>query len=497
MSTVRFIKINDVFCSVQGEASAIENLAEQLTFEVPNSKFHPLVQSGMWDGNIRLLNRFNGQMYVGLIEHASEIARSFDYDVDIDPAFDEDPFSVAEATAFIDTLNIPFKEHDFQLDAFIHAIQHRRALILSPTSSGKSLLMYLILMFLGKKAIIVAPTKGIVTQLAKELKGYGYPGNIHIVMGGTEKGTDDMLTISTWQSIYELPSKYFHQYEVFLGDEVHRFTAKSLKQMMEKTTKTPYKIGVTGSLDGAKTHELVLMGLFGPIHETITTREMMDRGIASELEIKVMVFSYTREDLDKIPKTRKVSARGTVTHKVEYKDEVNFILGHPQRNKFIVNLAESLPGNVLILYRRVKDHGDVLLKLLEKGSKPIHYIHGKTADDVREEVRQTFEEHDGIIGLASDGTFSTGISINNIQHLIKVQPIKSVINIKQSIGRGLRKDGKSNKITMFDLADDLTMPGARRKGYLMEHLLERLKIYVKEQFPFKTYKIRLEDKIKS
>lgn len=483
MSQIYFKKANEVFCTVQCDYSVLNDLAEELTFEVPNSKFHPLVQSGQWDGKIRLLNRMNSLMYAGLIDHAAEIAEGMGYQVEIDHAYDEDPFSTKEAGDFLKTLNLPFAPHDFQEHAFIHAIQHRRALILSPTSSGKSFLMYLILMYLGKKALIVAPNTGIVKQLAKEIKGYGFPGEILQVMAGTEKSDSAMLTISTWQSIYKLPRKYYDQYEVLLGDEVHKFQSKCLKQMMEKTLTIPYKIGVTGSLDGTKTNELVLIGLFGPIHETITTREMIDRGIASEIDIKVILFSYPPSEIAALPK------------KPEYKDEVEFILDHPLRNKFIVNLAESLKGNILILFRRVESHGDILVKLLEKGGKPVHYIHGKTHADDREAIREIMENNDNVIVLASDGTFSTGISINNIQFLFKVNPIKSIINNKQSIGRGLRKDGKANKLVMYDFADDLTKHGTTEKGFLLKHLLERLKIYVKDQFPFKIYKIKLEQKL--
>jgi superfamily II DNA or RNA helicase len=484
LSLVRFIKVDEVYCSVDTDYGTFLELAEQLTFEIPNKKFHPLVESGQWDGNIRLLNKMNKLMYGGLIDYAAKLAEEGGHTVEIDNGYAEDPFSTSECSEFIDKLKVPFPPHDFQEDAFIHCIQHRRALVLSPTSSGKSFLMYLILMYLGLKTLIIAPSKGLVKQLAKELKGYGYPGEIEQVMQDTSKGGKEMVTISTWQSIYKLPKTYFGQFPVIIADEVHKFDSKCLKQLMEKTVDCSYKIGVTGSLDGTKTHELVLTGLFGPIYETITTREMIDRDIASDLEIKVMLFSYPEED------TKKLQFKRT------YKDEVDFIISHPLRNKFIVNLANSLPGNGLILFRRVEKHGKIIKDMLEAaGKKPVYFIHGAVDADEREEIRTIAENNDEIVILASDGTTSTGTSINNIQWMMKVQPIKGQINNVQSIGRGLRKDFKDNMLKYFDLADELPpTTGGKAKGFHYEHLVERMRIYVKSKFPFKVYKIRLEEK---
>lgn len=484
MSVVKFIRIDEVYCSVDADYDIFQELAEALTFEIPKKQFHPLVQAGQWDGKIRLLNRMNHLMYGGLIEYASLLAREMGYEVEIDSAYAENPFSEAEAEEFFKTLDLPFDPYDFQANAFIHCIQHKKALILSPTSSGKSLLMYLILSFLKVKTLLVVPGIGLAKQLAKEIKGYGYKGDIHQVMGGTEKNSDALLTIAVWNSIYKLPKKYFTQYEVLIADEVHRFDSKSLKTLMEKTTTIEYKIGVTGSLQETKTHQLTLIGMFGPIMKTISTREMIDRGLASEAEIRIIVFTYPTEDTQDLPFKR------------SYEDEIKFIISHPLRNRFIVNLANSLPGNGMILFRRVEKHGKVIYDLLQAaGKKKVHFIHGGTDGDQREAIRSIMEQEDDVIALASDGTTATGTSINNIQWMMKVNPIKSVINNKQSIGRGLRKDGKENKIQYYDLADELPPTvGGREKGYLHSHLVERLKIYVKEKFPFKIHKIKLEQK---
>ena len=65
-----------------------------------------------------------------------------------------------------------------------------------------------------------------------------------------------------------------------------RFKAKSLSQIMEKTIKTKYKFGTTGTLDGTLTHKLVLEGLFGKTYTVTSTKELIDNKTLSPFQIK-------------------------------------------------------------------------------------------------------------------------------------------------------------------------------------------------------------------
>ena len=58
------------------------------------------------------------------------------------------PLDKLECARFCKALNIPkITIRDYQFNAFYHAIQEDRCLLLSPTASGKSLIAYLILRF--------------------------------------------------------------------------------------------------------------------------------------------------------------------------------------------------------------------------------------------------------------------------------------------------------------------------------------------------------------
>lgn len=355
-------------------------------------------------------------------------------------------------------------------------------LIISPTSSGKSLIIYMLTKYFNVKTLIISPKKSLILQLKKDLISYGCQDDIHTIMAGSDKNSDKLITISTWQSLKDMPEKYFHQYEAVIGDEVHLFEAKSLVGIMERTTRSKYRFGLSGSLRDSKTHILVLTGLFGGVHETISTREMIDRKISSDIEIIVIVFVHS-EDTQKNLKFRHT-----------YQEENDLIVRHTKRNKYITKLVESLEGNTIVMFRKIEKHGEKLKELLDQTGKTIHYIHGGMNVEDREAVREIMEQNDDQVLLASSGTTSTGVSINNVQNMIQGNGIKSSVDVAQTIGRGLRKDGKANKLKFFDLGDKFIRTTGKNKtdvGYSYKHLTERLKIYAEKQLPYKIVEVPL------
>lgn len=486
MNRIYLEHLDGVYSRLTGDRSAVMEIADELTFDVPNARFSPKYKAGFWDGKIRLVNSLTGGVYSGLYQNIQEICNEHDIECEVDPFFNGDPYSLEEAHEFVKALNLPIEPYDYQIKAFVDAVRDKRGLFLSPTSSGKTLITYLICEYFSLKALIIVPTTNLLTQLSKDFADYGYKGNVHQVFQGQEKSTDDKYTVAIWNSIYKLPQSYFDQYDVVIGDEAHLFDAKSLKMLIEKTTSAEIKIGLTGSLKGSKTHELALIGMFGPLHQTITTSEMIDRGISSDIRIKMLMFSYPTQVIEYL-KSR-YPAPG-----MEYKDEVDFILTYPHRNRFLMNLILSLEGNTVVLYHRVKDHGDVLRKLVDDtGKLKTFNIQGNVSKDDREAVRNAIETTDKSVTFASSKTFATGTSINNIQNVILIQPLQSRINNLQSIGRGLRKDGKLNLVTLYDIADEIPIYRKPRQNFLLKHALTRLKLYAEQKFKFRVYKIGLK-----
>ena len=478
-------KVNEVYLGVKCERHVAQELSEFFTFFVPGHQFVPAFRNRIWDGKIRLFDLRSNQLYIGLLDYLVEFCKERDYAYSHD--FVEDEFSLYHAKKFISTLGLPFEVHEHQINAFVHAMQSRRAMLISPTASGKSLIIYMIVRQLFDyqqlKGLIIVPTTSLVEQLSKDFSDYGWDSdkNVHKIYQGKDKHTDLPVTISTWQSLYKMTPDYFEQFDYVIGDEAHLFKAQSLTSILTACTNTKYRIGLTGTLDGTKTHKLVLEGLFGPVEKVITTKEMIDKKIASSFEIKCLILKHPEDACEKMKKS-------------EYKDEIEYLISNEQRNKFIKNLAVSLGNNTLILYQMVDKHGKILYNMIRNtekiGDRKVFFVHGGVDATDREEIRRIMEIENDAIVVASYGTFSTGINIRNLHNIIFASPSKSRVRNLQSIGRGLRNSDGKEQATLYDIADDLRI--GKHMNFTLRHFVERVKIYTEEKFPFKTYKIGLK-----
>jgi len=276
-----------------------------------------------------------------------------------------------------------------------------------------------------------------------------------------------------------MPTKWFEEFGMVVGDEAHNFKAKSLTSVLTKCHNAEYRFGTTGTLDGTQTHKLVLEGLFGPVHHVTTTKELMDEGSLASLNINVLLLKYS----DALCKELKDA---------KYQEEIDFLVSNESRNKFIRNLALDQEGNTLVLFQYVEKHGKPLHDLIRSAAadgRQVFFVSGGTDVEGRERVRQITEKEKDAIIVASIGTFATGINIRNIHNVIFASPSKSQIRVLQSIGRGLRKADDGRDTTLYDIADDLHWKS--HKNYTLNHSAERIKIYSKEKFPFKIYEISL------
>lgn len=478
--SIRVRYFNDVYNHIICEPGLAQEISDHFTFMVPGYKFMPAYKGGWWDGKIRLFDTRERTLYSGLTRKLEEFCKSRDYEF-IDETAGQDEFSLKEAKDFVDTIGLPSDKYprDYQFDAFVHAVRHKRAILLSPTASGKSLIIYLIQRYLNRKTLLIVPTIGLVGQMYSDFEEYGFDSekHCHMIHGGTVKNTDKRVVISTWQSIYKMPQKWFDQFDVIIGDEAHQFKATALKGIMEKTPDCPYKFGLTGTLDDVLTNELTLIGLFGPVRVVAKTSELIDKKQLAELFINIITLKYDDE-------TRKLGS------KLKYNDEIEFLINNEKRNKFITNLTLSIDGNVLVLFNR-REHGKTLHEMiLRKTNRPVYFIDGSVGKDERNEIRAILEKESDAILIASSGTTSTGTNIVRLNACIFAFPTKAKIRVLQSIGRILRKSMLKEQATLYDIADDLSWKS--KKNYTFLHLLERVKTYTKEQFKYKMYNVNVK-----
>lgn len=462
-------------------------LREYFTFQVPGAKWMPAVKKKKWDGKIRLYNPLTCTINTGLYHKVKKFAADRGYGIELKPSLFGSPGRKEKVdhqalVKFLASLKAPFEPRDYQYEAIAHIIENKRCVLLSPTGSGKSFIIYNAMRWYlknhKKNVLIVVPTTGLVEQMSKDFQDYGYDSekNCHIIYSGKEKATKKRIIISTWQSIYKLPKEWFEQFGCVIGDECHLFKAKSLTGLMNKAINADYRVGTTGTLDGSQTHKLVLEGLFGPTKRVTTTKKLQDEDRLAQLKIQMLVIDYpaaVRRDF--FPK--------------KYQEELEFIVMHEARNKFIRNLAMAQKGNTLVLFQFVEKHGKQLHALIKEKVKDVYYVHGATSTSDRESIRGIVEKKKNAVIVASLGTFSTGINIRNIHNIIFASPSKSQIRVLQSIGRGLRKADNGQSTTLYDIADDLHWQD--QNNFTLKHSAARMKIYTKEQFEVNVEKVRL------
>jgi superfamily II DNA or RNA helicase len=491
---IKIEKLDEVYVRIFSDGSIEQELADFFTYEYPGARFTPQFKARIWDGKVRLYDQIRKTLYLGLVPYVEQFAVRNGYGIEyVTPVFHQNNITHEEVENYAKFLEPhgrgnPIEIRDYQIDAVTTALDKERTLLLSPTASGKSFIIYTTMRWhldKGRKCIIIVPTTSLVEQLYTDFEDYssvnGWTTSSHcqkLYSGFTKDITKDVL-ITTWQSVYLQPKAWFKQFDVIFGDEAHQFKAKSLSTVMEKMDNVRYRIGTTGTLDNKKIHRLVLEGMFGPVHRVTTTKALMESNRLANLNITCIILKYSEE----IRKAQK---------NADYQEEMDWIVSNEARNKFIRNLAIRSEGNTLILFQYVEKHGKILyenIKLKAHDKRKIFFVYGGTATTDREAIRHITEEENDAIIVASFGTFSTGVNIPSIENVIFASPSKSKIRNLQSIGRGLRlKEGKTH-CNLYDLADDLHWKS--KKNHTLNHAAERYKIYAEEQFEIKLVEVNL------
>jgi superfamily II DNA or RNA helicase len=502
VSDVTIQKLNDTFLLVDADMSIAAEISDFFTFEPPNA-FWMRKKRPMWDGKIRLYHMDKRLLYVGLLTHLLEFCDKWGYSVELDQSLVPEIASVDDIEAFIDNLDVRNEDgdeiacYDHQAEAVQQCIRFGRRTIVSPTASGKSLIIYILLRWYeaklraeNKKTLIVVPTIGLVSQMASDIWDYSSQDaefdaeyDILKIAEGSDKNSETACVyISTWQSIYQESPEYFEQFGMIIADECHQYKADAIKGILEKSINTPLRFGLTGTLtaDGSKCNKLIIQGLFGPQIKIASTRELMDKGIIAGIDINIINTYYSEETAE-------------FARHMDYHQEIDFITKSQSRNEFLTRIVSAEKKNTLLLFLK-QDHGERLFEMVVDANpgRPIYLIYGKHPADEREEVRRLMETHTDAIAICSFGTFSTGVNIKNIHTVIFASPSKSAIRVLQSIGRGLRKLAGKTVLKLIDIVDIFQIGNRRPNNYCVQHSVERMKLYAAEEFDYKLIDVEIE-----
>jgi len=487
--TVKLEKKDEIWMKVETEDVKILKLIYySFSFFAPNYIFSKEYIEKTWDGKIYLFDANNKQLHIGLLEKLEELfkLKGIDYTISEKLKFSKLNIKLDEIQKWIKSLNLKTIPHDFQEYGIYLPIVYQKAIIISATGSGKSYLIYLYLKYLrlfilkpDDKILIVVPKLGLIRQTYNNFIEYEQDTNdktisqnVHMIYSGKEKDSDKTIYLSTWQSIYNLHHSYFKKFKVLIIDEVHHAKAKSLTKITEHSSNAVFRLGTTGTLDDIKVHHSILKGLFWKIIQVSKAHELIERKILAPLKIYNIVLKYPNEDR-------------LMVHacKLNYNDELKFVLSSTKRNNFIADFICKLSKNVLFVFNRI-EYGEGLYNKVSKameGKKKVLYLDGKMKADDREWVRNEMERDNYHILFASSQCFSTGIDIHRIHNIIMPFGGKSKIQVLQTIGRGLRLHESKEELKVIDFVDDLTYQ--RKKNILLNQHDQRLNYYIREKYP--------------
>lgn len=486
MTTITLKKINEVhlrvICTDRG---MLQDLNDFFSFYMDGYQFSPKFKARIWDGKIRLLNYASGILPIGLTSYVEYFAKINKCDLDIDPnLLDSNDISPQQTKEFIDNLNLEINNTKIiprmhQYLGIHYALSKKRLCLLSPTSSGKSLMAYAITRFIKDnsegKVLIVVPTVLLVTQLYKDFIDYS-SGNdfdveteVHRITGGCEKNSDAGIYISTWQSISKLGVVWFSQFTGVIYDECHLLTGKSLQDISNKLKNASYRIGMSGTLVDAKANKLVIEGSTGLVKELITTKELMDKGEVAKLKIDVQFLKYTES-----------ICRGSRT--LDYQAEIKAICNYSVRTKWIADMVLNMNTNSLVLFNTIEHGKEIYKTISELTDRNVYLIYGSIAKEKREEIRMQMELEKDAILVGSYATLSTGVNVKNLHNIVFASPSKSKVRVLQSIGRGLRLHKTKKFMTLIDIVDDMSWK--KHKNYSLKHFIERQEYYNTNKFDY-------------
>jgi len=476
---------------------------------VDNYRFNPKYKRGIWDGRISFYSKHKRLIPIGLWNQLCVVAKEFDFECfieDIDEIVDQN-FIFEEFEEWIRDF---FKDHplyciggekevrDYQIKSAFNILQFRLSTSEIATSAGKTLIMFIVFAYLFstnkiKNYLIIVPTTSLILQGMEDFEEYNngkLKFDILPVHAGTKKDrTGYEIIFGTFQSLTKQETEWFADIDVICVDECHTAQNQSIRDIISKCPGLKYRYGLSGT---AKKHpnsanHYTLQAYLGPYVNDISAKFLIDNKFATQVFVKVVRMNYLEDDIKK-----KLQELRYKRHEIEGTKLLNIekklVIDNRKRFLYVTDFISKATKNSLVLFADIKyGYGRKIYDWLRQNTdKTVYYIDGDTSTKNRDLYFSEMEEGNNKILVASFLTCSQGISINNLHNLFLVESYKSDKIIRQSIGRGMRKQKNKERTTIIDFCDDFSM---KTQGYLRKHSEERIQTYKEQGFPFKIFEV--------
>lgn len=540
---VTYDKIREKFIITESDRTEYFQVKLHLTRHVKNYKYTPKYKLGVWDGTITHFQA--GEFNLGLWKEIRDLFKlnnwkfilqnKEDFPVDNNIKYEhfyefcQDFFKNHKQKES----DSPFFPYEHQLNAAFNALKYKYCLVEVATGGGKSLIFALFAFYILKyinpdaKFLLIVPNISLVTQFYNDLYEYNLgfnkenknPLDLRICEIMSDRPRMDEgesnIFIGTYQSLEKRPKEWFKHFYSVVTDEAHKSGSGSknndygMKQV-EKVLKytfgyAQYRFGMSGTFPSEETLDwLTVQSLHGPKIVEVQAKELIAKGVISDVKIKTLLMNYDDTDFnDNLSIIRRGNGRGA------FELEKRYIHESTKRLDFITNkIISKTTKNALVLFNIIEYGQKIYDKLRsELPNHDVYYIDGEIKKDKREYIKNKLEKPGirskigKIIGdseikdrpkilVASFGTLSTGVSIKNLHYVIFMESFKSEQIIIQSIGRILRLHKDKDMAIVFDLVD-IFDDKTTRKNTLYQHYLQRKQFYNKREYPIEEIKVYL------
>lgn len=477
-----------------------------LTKKIHNWYFHPLVKKKIWDGNICFIEKKGAfwKIPIGLWREILEIGKEYKMEIEIEGISDLilSDFSLEDFKSWVDEFfsGKDVQPRDYQIEAAWKIIKYRYSISEIATSSGKTLISFMIFAYLKQKGMIrkflmIVPNTNLVFQGNDDFIDYGIEDlgvKIQQIGGGSKLREGCDLIIGTFQSLVKKDAEFFEEVDAVFVDEAHHTNSMSIKKIVAHCMHCGWRFGLTGTLTKRGSADyLTIQQFLGPLVVEISPEFLFKNNHATPVEIKVVVMNWLDPEIKaKLAdlKFNSVNMEGNDIYNIERK----LVIESEKRLRYVVDFISKTSKNSLVLFQSVKDeYGKQIWNRLRdlSSDREVFYVDGDTDESLREEYKNRMSSGENKVLIATYGTFSTGISINNLHNIFLVESYKSEVLIKQSLGRGMRKMEGKDKVNVIDFVDDFSTP--KYNNYLMKHSEARIQIYRNENFKYKIFKVNL------
>lgn len=457
-----------------------KELVKKLSFMNPKARHMPSFKLGRWDGKVPFATIGGGTFY-NLLDQALPIVLAAGYEVDIVderkswkfdfPVIDEYFVSDRVWPRGHPIEGEPILLRDYQVSAVNTYLTNLHCVQSLTTGSGKTLttaVLSLLCESFGRTLVIV-PSKTLVEQTEEDYINLGLDVG---VVYGDRKNYHGTHTIATWQSLGALCRKkddfdqplpellaLLDNLVCVMVDEVHTAKGNVLKSLLTGImANVPIRWGMTGTIP-KEPHEFNnLLVSIGPVKGTVTAKELQEKGVLSECDIKILQTDDSNIQYS------------------SYHDEYSYLVSNPDRIEWLSNTIKSMEGNTLVLVDRIST-----AKMLNDLIGDSVIITGSTKQATRkQEFKSVAHDTDKII-IATFGVASVGINVPEINNLVGVEFGLSFVRTIQSIGRVLRKGKEKNSATIYDVCSSMK--------FSKKHLTKRKEFYKDASYEYSVDKI--------